>query len=154
MPELGGKNAIPSCGRKRIFAFKTVQPLCQNALPRNPSYILPNRLRHLRGDIHYPNGWFCNGFFSCHICDQRKEAKERRLIKQIFYAVMIRRLLIAIIFLCDFRYSHTKISSAIDNNFNGFFKIVCTTANEQVAYKTYLQKRFYGFFGIVITMGN
>jgi hypothetical protein len=32
-------------------------------------------------DIHYPNDWFCNDFFSFHTCDQRKEAKERRLIR-------------------------------------------------------------------------
>jgi len=31
-------------------------------------------------DIWYPSIWFWIDFFSFHICDQRKEAKERRLI--------------------------------------------------------------------------
>ncbi|SJN24276.1 hypothetical protein FM120_03885 [Sphingobacterium faecium PCAi_F2.5] len=45
-------------------------------------YILPNRLRHsFHGIFIIPFVVFGNDFFSFHICDQRKEAKERRLIR-------------------------------------------------------------------------
>jgi hypothetical protein len=77
----GGKNAIPYYGRKRIFASKkgaaTLLKIFHFILPF--PYFSQIGCVQVSGIFVIPFVIIAN-FFSFHICDQRKEAKERRLI--------------------------------------------------------------------------
>ena len=94
--------------------------------------------RFLRGIFGIPKIGFGTDFFSFHTATKEKKQKNIALLEQIFYVVVIGRLLIAKIFLCNLRYANTKISSVIGNSINGFFEIVRIATDEQITYKTYL----------------
>src|SRR5690606_25617285 len=85
----------------------------------------------------------------------KKRSKRTSLyLEQIFYAVVIGRLIIAKILLCYFRYAHTKIFAVIRNGFNSFSKIVSITTNQQIPAKANFYNSSYNFFSIYIAMGN
>jgi hypothetical protein len=62
-----------------FLRLKSVQPLCQNVPPFFTFYQTGCKI--ITWDIQYPIILFWIDFFSFHISDQRKEAKERRLIR-------------------------------------------------------------------------
>jgi hypothetical protein len=82
-PEIGRQKDTPSFRAEPLFAFKTVERFCQNAVPA----ILPNPLRFFLRDAYHPFCCFWRASFLSE-SGQRKEAKEDRLLVLAFILIV------------------------------------------------------------------